>query len=85
MKHTETNKIYWVYAPREEFQSSFAKFAFSPKMHISSSCLDNLTLKTSEATKLYLTVFDERNAEHFPESFGDLFWKFLTVSRPSTD
>ena len=60
-------------------------FAFSPNMRISSSCLDYLTLKTSEATKLYLTVFDERNTVYFLESFDGLFWKFLAVSRRSTD
>ena len=29
-------------------------------MRISPSCLNNLTIKTSEATKLYLTVFDKK-------------------------
>ena len=33
----------------------------------------------------YLTVFDERNTVYFLESFGGLFWKFLAVSRRSTD
>ena len=85
MKYAEINKIFWAYAPLEEFQGSFAKFAFSPNMRISSSCLDYLTLMTSEAKKLYLTVFDERNTVYFPESFDGLFWKFLTVSRRSID
>ena len=53
-------------------------------MCISSSCLDNLTLKTSEATKPRLTVFDEKSTMYFPESFGGLFWKFWAVSRGST-
>lgn len=85
MRYAETNEIFWAYAPREELQGSIAKFAFSPNLRISSSCLDYLTLKTSEATKLYLTVFDERNTVYFLESFGGLFWKFLAVSRRSTD
>ena len=85
MRYAETNEIFWAHAPREELQGSIAKFAFSPNMRISSSCLDYLTLKTSEATKLYLTVFDERNTVYFLESFGGLFWKFLAVSRRSTD
>ena len=56
-------------------------------MRISPSCLNNLTIKTSEATKLYLTVFDKKkkNTVYLPESFGGLFWKFLAASRRSTD
>ena len=57
-------------------------------MRISPSCLNNLTIKTSEATKVYLTVFDEKekkNTVYLPESFGGLFWKFLAASRRSTD
>ena len=44
-------------------------------MRISPSCLNNLTIKTSEATKLYLTVFDKKKKKHCVPS--RIFWRFV--------